>query len=58
MFLQDFLPSRKFKDSGYLELSVTKRSRLLYDVHSHALLTVLEMVSSSSGGAGSGEVVS
>lgn len=56
VFLQDFLPLRKSKDSECLELSVREKSRLLYDVHSHALLTLLEMVSNSSGGAG--EVVS
>lgn len=56
VFLQDFLPLGKFKDSECLELSITENSRLLYDVRSHALLTVLEMVSNSSGGAG--EVVS
>lgn len=33
-------------------------SRFLYDVHSHALLIALEMVSNSSEGAGSREVVS
>lgn len=58
VFLQGFLPSRRFKDNGYLELSVSERSRLLYAVYSYALLTALEMVSNSSWGAGSGEVVS
>lgn len=57
MFLQDFLPLKKFKDSGCLELSVMVKLRLLYDVHSQAL-TASEMVPNSSGGAGSGEAVS
>lgn len=56
MFLQGFLPSGKFEDNGYLELSVTEKPRLLCDVHSYALLTALDMVSNSSGGAGSGGV--
>lgn len=57
-FLQRFLHRRKFKENGCLELSVTVKSRCLYDVHSNALLMALDMVTNSSEGAGSGEVVS
>jgi len=57
-FLQAFLRRRNFKENGCLELFVIMKSRFLYDMHSHALLFALEMVTISSEGAGSGEVVS